>query len=266
MSLILTPITHGDLCHGSQWEVDDLDILVERVARVAMGQYRHVSQILDGLNVGAPKGSKVHAENAVKKMQVARNGDPWQRDGWLFQIISWIAASQKKAAKAILKPPHIFHAHKGFDGLQLEVSDDGQSVIAIVIFEDKATENPRSTIREDVWPGIVGMEAGERVVELTHEAASLLEAQQHVYPDMDIDGAVDRILWEDARRYRVSITTGSTHKEEKARAGLFADYDTSAVGDLPRRQAETMHFDDLRAWMADFADRVIIRLRELGNV
>lgn len=266
MSLILTPISHGDLCHGNRWEVDDLDLLVERVARVAMGQYRHVSRILDGLNVAAPKGSKVHAENAIQKMQVAKNGDSWQRDGWIFQIISWIAASQQKAGKAILKPPHIFHAHKGFDGIQLEITEDGQSVIALIIFEDKATDNPRSTIREDVWPGIVSMEAGERVAELTHEAAGLLEAQQHVYPGMDIDGAVDRILWQDARRYRVSITTSNTHKKDHARAGLFADYDTTAAGDALRRQAETMHFDDLRAWMADFAAKVIIKLEEFGNV
>ncbi|TWF56709.1 hypothetical protein FHW37_102347 [Neorhizobium alkalisoli] len=110
------------------------------------------------------------------------------------------------------------------------------------------------------------MEAGERVAELTHEAAGLLEAQQHVYPGMDIDGAVDRILWQEARRYRVSITTGNTHKTENARAGLFADYDTTAAGDTLRRQAETMHFDDLRAWMAGFAAKVIIKLEELGNV
>lgn len=266
MSLILTPVSHGDLCHGYSWEVDDFDLLVERVARVAMGQYRHVSQILEGLNIAAPKGSEVHAENAIKKMQVAKNGDPWQRDGWIFQIISWIAASQQKANNAILKPPHIFHAHKGFDGIQLDISDDGQSVIALVIFEDKATDNPRSTIREDVWPGIVSMEVGDRVAELTHEATGILEAQQHVYPDMDIDSAVDRILWQEARRYRVSITTGITHQTENARAGLFANYDATAAGDTLRRQAETMHFDDLRAWMATFAEQVIMRLKEFGNV
>lgn len=231
-----------------------------------MGQYRHVSQILEGLSVNAPKGSKAHAENAITKMQVAQNGDPWQRDGWIFQIISWIAAAQQKTGKVVLKPPHIFHAHKGFDGIQLELSDDGQSVVAIVIFEDKATDKPRDTIREDVWPGIVGIEAGDRVAELTHEASGLLEGQQHLYPAMDVDAAIDRIFWQEARRYRVSITTGTTHKEEKARARLFADYETTVSGDLLRRQAETMHFDDLRKWMAGFADRVIKKLKELGNV
>jgi len=110
------------------------------------------------------------------------------------------------------------------------------------------------------------MEGGERVAELTHEAASLLEAQQHVYPGMDIDGAVDRILWQEARRYRVSITTGATHEAEKARAGLFADFDKAADGDKIRRQAETMHFDDLRVWMAAFAADVVAKLEALGNV
>ena len=39
---------HNDLCHGWEWEVADIDVLAERVARVALGQYRHVAQILEG--------------------------------------------------------------------------------------------------------------------------------------------------------------------------------------------------------------------------
>ena len=36
---------------------------------------------------------------------------------------------------------------------------------AIVIFEDKATDNARKMIKQKVWPDIVGLEAGGRVAE-----------------------------------------------------------------------------------------------------
>jgi hypothetical protein len=266
MTLILTPIVHGDLCHGSRWEIEDIELLADRVARVAMGQYRHVAEILEGLNVTPPAGTKDHAANAKRKMQVAKNGDPWQRDGWVFQIISWIAANHQKGKGTVVKPPHIFHAHKGFDGMQLELSADGKSVVAVVIFEDKATDDPRGTLHDDVWPGIAGLEAGERIAELTHEATGLLEANQISFPELDIDDAIDRILWQQARRYRVSITTGKTHNKDADRERLFKGYDEHAGGEVIRRRAETMHFDDLRKWMNDFAAIVLTKIDEAVDV
>ena len=265
MSLVLKQVDHDDLCHGWEWEVQDIDILAERVARVALGQFRHVAKILEGLAGTAPIGTAQHAADALEKLKVAKNGDPWQRDGWLFQIISWIAANQKKQG-AILAPPHIFHAHKGFDGIQLELSADGKSVIAIVIFEDKATENARQTIKQSVWPDIVDLEVGERIAELTHEASALLEKQQHLYPSLDVDDAIDRILWQEARRYRVSISIDDKHKPTDARKELFKHYDQSAAGEVLRRRAETMHFDDLRAWMNDFSDLVADKIVAIANV
>jgi len=265
MTLVLKQIDHDRLCHGWEWEVEDIDVLAERVARVALGQYRHVAQILEGLAGTTPGGSAQHAADALKKLKLAKNGDPWHRDGWLFQIISWIAANQKKQG-ATLAPPHIFHAHKGFDGMQLELSGDGKSVAAVVIFEDKATEDARGTIKQHVWPDIVKMEAGERIAELTHEVSAILERQQHLYPELNVDDAIDRILWQQARCYRVSISVNDKHKSADKRQNLFKDYDISANGELSRRRAETMHFDDLRQWMTDFADLVAAKIKAIANV
>ena len=265
MTLVLKQIDHDNLCHGWEWEVEDIDILAERVARVALGQYRHIAQILEGVAGAAPAGSAQHAADALKKLRVAKNGDPWHRDGWLFQIISWIAANQEKQGAA-LAPPHIFHAHKGFDGMQLEISDDGKSVTAVVIFEDKATEKARRTIKRDVWPDIEYLEAGGRIAELTHEASAILERQQQVHPDLDIDHAIDRILWQEARRYRVSVSIDDRHKSHDKRKKLFKHYDVSADGDVVRRRAETMHFDDLREWMINFSDLVAEKIKAIANV
>ena len=266
MTLNLTPIAHGTLCHGARWSIVNEDQLAEQVARVAMGQYRHVARILEGMEGGAPRTSKDHAEDAKRKMEVSVNGDPWHRDGWIFQVISWLGALQVQSAQSATASPHIFKAHKGFDGLQLELGSEHNSIVAIVIFEDKATTDPRTTIREDVWPAIESFEQGKRVGELTSELTSLLEGQQSKYPDLDVDAVIDTVIWKDARRYRVCITTGSTHASDANRKGLFGGYDTKAGGDLVRRRAESMHFDDLRDWMEKFAAKVTAKIDEIANV
>src|SRR5271163_4347608 len=61
MTLTLIPIDHEDLCHGWAWTIKDELALAERVARVALGQYRHVAKILAGANVPSPGTSADHA-------------------------------------------------------------------------------------------------------------------------------------------------------------------------------------------------------------
>ncbi|KFL29541.1 hypothetical protein JP75_20435 [Devosia riboflavina] len=266
MTLKLTPIVHGELCNGVRWEVEDIDLLAESVARVAMGQYRHVSKILEGLAGEPPRSSQQHANDAKLKLELAADGSPWHRDGWIFQVLSWMAALQQQGKNTVSQAPHIYKAHKGFDGIQLELADDQKTVKAIVIFEDKATDNPRDTIRDEVWPDIVDLEQGKRVGELTSEATTLLALNQIRFPNMDVDQAIDTIIWQEMRRYRVSITTSATHSSDKARMRLFDGFDVKALGDRSRRTGETMHFDDLRVWMAEFVDLVAKKIDEVANV
>lgn len=263
MTLTLTAIDHADLCHGWTWEIADETQLVEDVALVALGQFRHVSKILVGLNSRPMPTSAEHVADAVAKLTVAADGTPWHRDGWLFQTISWIAAHHNKGS-AVIRAPHIRKADHGFDGIQLELSDDGTSIAALVVFEDKATTGPRATILNDVWPDLVELEEGKRITELTHEAAALLETQLGTFPAVDIDQAVSEIIWKEARRYRVSITAGNEHEAEDARAALFAGYNNKVAGDVVRRRAETVIIPNMREWMAQFAERVIIRVAELA--
>lgn len=176
MTLILTATDHDDLCHGWSWEIDDEDELIDQVARIAVGQYRHIARILAGLRSGPPTTSAEHVADAVAKLSPDSDGSTWRRDGWIFQIISWIAAQHNKDA-AITRALHIRKADHGFDGLQLELSADGASISAAAICEDKATDDPRKTITGKVWPEIEKFEANERITELTHDVTSLLEAQ-----------------------------------------------------------------------------------------
>lgn len=162
MPLTLTPVTHGKLCHGSRWVVADEDDLARKVAHLALGQSRHVAAILANIDKKTPATRGDAAKGAIKLLTVPEGKDPYHRDGWIFQAISWIAAHRNDTG-AVVRAPHAILAHKGFDGMQLRLDAAGEKITAVVIFEDKATVNPRSTITGDVWKGVKALERGERM-------------------------------------------------------------------------------------------------------
>jgi hypothetical protein len=245
------------------WTVTNEDELAERVARIALGQYRHVAKILSGAGVPGPTATAEQAKAAIKLLTRGKNEEPWHRDGWIFQAISWIAANQAPSG-SLTRAPHIRRADKGFDGLQLQLSDDGKVVTAVIVFEDKATENARSTIREEVWPGIAALESGERLNELTHEVSAVLDTRAAADAEFDVDTAIANILWKDARRYRVSVTINDTHNNDNARARLFDGFEEKVPGGVERRRADTIYLPRLRAWMEAFAARVIAKVEMIA--
>lgn len=259
MPLTLTPIDHDELCHGWRWVIADEADLARKVAMVTLGQYRHVAQILAGIDKKPMPTRKEAAAAAIERLTVPTGSDAWHRDGWVFQTISWIAAHRTEKG-VVARAPHAIAAHKGFDGMQLRLDKRGTSVTAVVIFEDKATDNPRKTVREDVWDGIRLLEKGERMPELIQDATTILEAQQRHFPALDVDDAIETILWDEVRQYRVSITTSDTHAKDTARKRLFKGFDKVAPGGAHRRRADTLHVDDLREWMKEFCKRTIAQI------
>jgi len=261
MSINLTPFEHGSLCHGNTWVVADEHVLAQQIARVALGQSRHVQKILAGASLGAPPSTKNSAAGAIELLTVAEGEEPWHRDGWMFQVLSWVAA-HRAAPGGIIRAPHMILAHKGFDGLQLEL--DKGKVKAAIIFEDKATDNPRATIRDDVWPEFTAFEAGDRENVLTAEVTALLATQPNVDPDI----AIENVIWKNVRQYRVSITVNDSHSDDAGRRRLFKGYDQVAAGENRRRRGETLHIKNLREWMQDLADHAIaaVRAEVTGNV
>src|SRR3546814_20197155 len=97
MTLTLTAIDHDELCHGWSWKIVDEDVLAESVARVALGQYRHVARILAGADVAGPATTADHLAGATKFLTVEAGKDPWPRRCRLFQAIFWISALSKAA-------------------------------------------------------------------------------------------------------------------------------------------------------------------------
>jgi hypothetical protein len=255
MPIILTPFTHGKLVQGNTWTVVDEDELARHIARVALGQSRHVQKILMGSALTLQPTTTRNAADCAIELLTVQGSDPSHRDGWMFQVISWVAA-YKASPNGIIRAPHMIAADKGFDGLQLEL-DAAKKVSAAIIFEDKATINPRETIRGDVWPEFTAFETGKSENVLTAEVSALLSTQ----PGIDPDIAIQNIIWKSARRYRISITVGDQHRDEEGRRQLFKGFDNVVGGKLNKRQGETIYLPTLRQWMQSVAKKAIAEIK-----
>lgn len=255
--ITLTPYTSDELCQGHSWDITNEDLLAQIVAKVLMGKQLHVEKILKGIT-GSSVNFRNHAINdAINKLTLDDPKYPFHRDGLIFQIFSWITAHAVKGSNSILRAPHLVEAQKGFDGLQINI--DGGEVKAVVIFEDKATENPRNVIRNNVWPEFIEFNNGQRESELQQEITTMLG----VRPDLvnDIEEAIETIFWDQAKKFRVAITASNAHMSEQGRARLFKGYDEVIPGrTVDFRNAEYVYIPNLRDWMQSFSEQAIAHL------
>ena len=258
MPIRLTPFTLGAICSGYSWEVADEELLAHQIASVALGQSRHVERVLAGAQLGPPSTTATVATAAIAMLTVA-GADPSHRDGWMFQVMSWIAA-HRATPGGLIRAPQMQLADKGFDGLELRLNNDDHVVTAAVIFEDKATSNPRATIRDQVWPEFSTIQRGARDNLLTAEVVALLQTQ----PALDPERAIQNVIWGAVRHYRVSVTAGAMYRGAQGRRRLFHGYDTAAVGPVSRRRGEVFEILDLRPWMGRLAARVICSIHRMA--
>jgi hypothetical protein len=258
MPIKLTSYELGSLCKGYTWEIDDEESLVELVAKVLLGRQRQVQKILNGITGSSVSVNENAVRDAILKLTLKENQDPWHRDGLVFQIFSWIAAQKSSDENAIIAPPHLIPAHKGFDGLKVDVDSDN-TVSSVVVFEDKATTSPRDTIREKVWPEFAELDKGNRESEIEQEVANLIASRPGLINDIDL--AIENIIWKRQRKYRVSITADAGHMTDAGLARLFAGYEgVIPGGDSSYRVAECVHIPALRDWMDVFCNSVVVYL------
>ncbi len=264
MPFDLTPYDDSPLCQGQVWVVKDMSKLAALMAHAIIGRHRHVAALLAASTQKPPLTSQ-----AVLKKQIARltpkPNDPsarWHRDGWLFQLMSWVVARQSAGAATIVRAPQPRTAEKGFDCLIVERKRGSQ--ITVVIGEDKATTKPRSTIRQEVWPSFAYLEAGNRDDELLSEVTSLLA--QHLQ-DSEVGKVLQNVFWARDRAYRVCITAAANHQGRVGRATLFKGYTKQVRGKVVRRRAETVTLTNLRTWMDSLSRLVVTHLKsELARV
>ena len=222
------------------------------MALVAFGQHRHVQHILAETNYSKAASAENALEGARRLLKVPKGVDPFHRDGWLFQIMAWIAAHLQGQASLIAQP-QMRHADKGFDGPHVHIDEGTRMVQSVIICEEKATERPRAEIRDSVWKEFASLERGESDHLLIAEVSTLLATR----PDLDADQAVKQIIWKEARAFRVAITIGDTHGSEDGRKHLFKGYCKTIPGEVSRRRAETLHLADLRCCMKHIARKAL---------
>lgn len=243
-------ISLQNLCSVSVWQMNNRGLLAEMTASIVVGYYTHVESLLRGRNPHEFQISFNAKQKAIDYLTLHSESDRWHRDGWMFQIISWITA-RKFLNGYIGNPPHPKPANHGLDGLWVLSQPDG-AVSHVIICEDKATDNPRKTIREQVWPEFLSHESGEKDAILINNLQSLLSTNS-VH---NLEEVISGIMLRDLRRYRVSITTENGLQLVDLER-LFKGYEINVSGPVEKRDAVVFPIDNMRDWMDVFAVEVI---------
>jgi hypothetical protein len=111
---VLTTVTVAidAYCIGELWKAADEPTLARLIAIMAMGQASYAGHILETLAPAEPaiSNAELRAEARIKltveePKKTPRGGYPrWQRDGLIFEAISWLAARQAYPG-VLLKTP-----------------------------------------------------------------------------------------------------------------------------------------------------------------
>ena len=272
-ALEITDFPIDDDCVGAKWIVKNDDQLSKLIAIVVMGQAAQAAYIIDELIPAAPAFTNEALQNEAiikftvqEEKQTPRVGYPrHQRDGLIFEIISWIAAKQIAGDKCYLKDPHTSATSQGLDGIMIELSEDSSQIEKSTIFEDKCTEHPRDTFRENVTPGFVDRHSNTRNAELIAAAASLIQLSGIATPQaMQM---VSRVLDNSYRRYRAAFALTDKYDNEKARERLFKGYNSlGGINQSQRIGASLIVEGELRDWFDLIAIKIIGYIQEIDEV
>jgi hypothetical protein len=256
-------------CTGDRWNVQDEAELAKFVAIIAMGQAKEAARILAELASPAP--AYVHEAliaEAKRRLTVQdddlrpRTGYPrQQRDGYMFEMISWIAARQTHGTNAYLKDPHHSATIQGLDGLMIEVEDATEVIVRTTIFEDKCTDHPRSKFLK-VMEAFSAYHRNERAVELVAGASALLHTAD--IKEDDVARTAAAVMDRGKRRYRAAFALTKAYDDVKQRQSLFKGY--AGLDGLSKDQrigASLIVDGKMRAWFDALALKAIAYLDKL---
>jgi len=263
MPITLTPVSHEGVCIGNRWQIADYDKLVSMISRLAMGSYLHVERVINQLASAPPSVVPTAAEQARRRLSAPTNEPQrYHRDGWIFLMISWIAAQVAEPRGYLAAPPHCRVADKGFDCILIPTTEIDTRVESVILCEDKATDNPRNLVTQQIWPEIVTLEGGGRDAELISEVTTLLRGR---VSDEDVERITQGIYWDKSRHYRVSLTLPTSCSNNSEREAVFNDYDVMAPGTIERRRAESLELANLRTWMDQVAADCLAHIQSLSS-
>ena len=272
-ALVVEDVLIDEHCVGDRWEVKDIDQLAKLVAIIVMGQATHAAHILRELTPATPAFTNENLQSeAITKLTVQeekqspRIGYPrWQRDGLIFEAISWIAARSHYGTDVYLKDPHVSSTSQGLDGLMIEMESGGHEISQTTIFEDKCSENPRETFNQKVIPAFLDRHGNKRSAELIASAASLIKLSG--IDDMAAMRAAERVLDINFRRYRASMAVTAEFDTDEQRQVLFRGYDVLSGIEATQRVGASFVVDgELRDWFDAFAGQAVVFLKTLNGV
>ena len=258
-------------CIGERWEVEDDEQLAGLIAIIAMGQVAQARHILSELSPAKLAVTDLELRSEAKiKLTVhdtkhsPRIGYPrWQRDGFLFETISWIAAYQVHGNSAYLMDPHLSATSQGLDGLLLELSSDKTEILRTTIFEDKCTERPVPTFKNSVMPAFESRHNNSRNAEIIAAATSLLGRAG--IDDRTAAKLAAAVTDRRKRRYRAAFAVTSELDSDDGRKKLFAGF--NKIGDIDQSQrlgACLVVPPKLRVWFAKLAKQAVCKIDTLS--
>lgn len=254
MPIIITNIDYSPLVIDYEFEIVDEPLLASQVGELLIGNYLHIIHVINQLSSQAPQTPNAVITNIINKLASTSTE---KRDGWLFQMISWLALVYKHSGERFFtQQPHGAPAHHGIDGLAI-IFTNKNTIDKIIICEDKFTDNPRNLIQREVWPEFELFEKSHKDHVLVSTFSTIL---QHLNAGQVFQQIQNDIFNREFRVYRVGINRLETHNDEKGRKRLFADYTKCVSGDLPRRSGSTTFINDHKQWMENFSNLVIAYL------
>jgi hypothetical protein len=253
LTMLRRDLVDDAYCQGIAFHVSDTSQLAKAVALILIQEYVLARNILTGKTDetdGTPKFDGDDIEDIITRRLKPK--DVYHRDGFLFQLMMWLAAHLDLEPGDLIALPHSQGSAKGQDSIVVHRAAD--AVVALTICEDKATESPRDTVRGDVWPEIKIYEKGWRLDELRSSVITTLGTGG--VPTDEATRLTRGISWSGKRRYRVRVTI----EIERSRQ-LFKGFDEIVSGANEMRRGETVLLPGMRAWMTELAGLIEANLR-----
>lgn len=282
MPINFTKTDFAPTCQFSEWSIPDETPLVRALAWLYLRKPQHAVQIISKLEphkAGFPGNVFKNARSLLsvkmsdiadslsdidpevrEKAQIKRNKRIEQRDGLLFQHISWVAASIAMPT-ALAAPPHVRKADKGFDGLLVQLDNPSGSISSLVLCEDKASINPKNLVQYSVWKEIDEIVEGEKDLELLDAITALLRNQPH----LALEELLDNLIFEQTRAFRVAVTTMPSNANAQGYQHIFDNFDSHALGTVQTRLADVLATGDTRAFLKRLARNVRLEILRIED-
>src|ERR1051326_5013715 len=105
MWITLEPFSDDPLCAGNRCTLLDKKRLSEYVAQLLLGQFLHVSRLLEGVTTAVPPTTIKAIDEVIQLLSTPGTENArWQRDGWVFQMISWVVARHSESFSTAIGP------------------------------------------------------------------------------------------------------------------------------------------------------------------